>query len=207
MIVQTFGIEGKQLLGYKMRLPSTYLERLTSKTPEHIDYNYYMERKLMNCIQKQLFQIGYNKELEELETQYLESDRAKVLAGLRNQGYGLVVDQLVVKLNGDKGNIIDYLLNKTKMKTIVSKLVSYHIKKRRRIVTRVNGEPIKMMVKIIQARQKCMEVIKSLVPLSDVPKLKKVKLNIVVNNNIDPNNQDIKRIWAIRKAQEITNKL
>ena len=195
VIVKTSGVEGKQLLGYKMRLPSTYLERLNSDKPEYIDYNYYMEKALMNCIQKQLFQVGYNKELAELEKKYLNSDRSKVLSELRNKGYGIIIDHLM-KLDNNKDKIIKYLLNETKLKTTVSKLISYHIKKRGRIVTRVNGEPIKMMVKIIQARQKCMDVIKSLVHISEIPKLKQVKLNIIAPKNSKEN-------WAVRKAKEM----
>jgi len=199
LIIKSFGVTGKQLLGYKMRLPSTYLERLDGNTPEHIDYVYYMERALMNCIQKQLFQVGYNKQLAELEKKYIESDRQKVLDGLRQKGYGLVVDQLKLKFNNNKEKSIDYLLG-TKLKTIVSRLVSYHIKKRSRIVTRVNGEPIKMMVKIIQAKQKCFDVIKSLVPLDQVPKLKNVRLNIV-----KPTNSGVSKIadaWIRSKTKK-----
>ena len=53
-----------------------------------------------------------------------------------------------------------------------------------------------MMVKIIQARQKCMDVIKSLVHISEIPKLKQVKLNIIAPKNSKEN-------WAVRKAKEM----
>lgn len=105
-------------------------------------------------------------------------DQSKVMQGMRARGYGVVVDQLMFKFGQDKQKVIDYLLN-TDLKKIISPLVSYHIKKRGRIVTRICGEPIKMMVKLIQQKQKCMNVIKSLVPLDQIPKLRPAKLNII----------------------------
>jgi DNA polymerase elongation subunit (family B) len=203
VIVKSYGVEGKQLMGYKMRLPSTYLERLNSDKPEQIDYNYYMEKVLMNCIQKQLFQIGYNKELKDLEKKYLDSDQEKVLKELRKMGYTIVVDQVLSKFEGDKKKAIDYLINETDLKKIVSKLVSYHIKKRGRIVTRINKEPIKMMVKIIQAREKCMKQIRSLVHISEIPKVRPVKLNIVKPGH----NLPMKERWAVQKAATIRNRV
>ena len=193
LIVKSYGVKDKQLLGHKMRLPSTYLERLESNTPERIDYEYYMEKALMNCIQKQLFQVGYKKELEALEKKYLDMDQIKVLNAMRAKGYGIVVDQLMLKFNWDKKSVIDYLLM-TDLKKIVSPLVSYHIKKRARIVTRICGEPIKMMVKLIQQKQKCMDVINSLVPLSDVPKLRPAKLNIITPT-LGMNKQQVADQW------------
>ena len=184
-----------------MRLPSTYLERLESGTPEPIDYEYYMEKALMNCIQKQLFQVGYKTELEELEKKYLEMDRTKVLNSIRSKGYGVVVDQLITKFEGDKQKIIDYLMN-TDLKKVVSPLVSYHIKKRGRIVTRICGEPIKTMVKLIQLKQKCMDVIKSLVPLSEIPKIRPAKLNIITPT-LGMNKQQVADQWIRSKTAQI----
>ena len=201
LIVKSYGVKDKQLLGYKMRLPSTYLERLESGTPEPIDYEYYMEKALMNCIQKQLFQVGYKTELEELETKYLEMDRTKVLNSIRSKGYGVVVDQLITKFEGDKQKIIDYLMN-TDLKKVVSPLVSYHIKKRGRIVTRICGEPIKTMVKLIQLKQKCMDVIKSLVPLSEIPKIRPAKLNIITPT-LGMNKQQVADQWIRSKTAQI----
>jgi DNA polymerase elongation subunit (family B) len=203
LIVKSYGVKDKQLLGYKMRLPSTYLERLESDTPEPIDYVYYMEKALMNCIQKQLFQVGYNKELAELEEKYSHMDQNKVLNTLRKRGYNVVVDQLMSKFDSNKQKVIDYLLN-TDLKKIVSPLVSYHIKKRGRIVTRICGEPIKMMVKLIQQKQKCLDVIKSLVPLSEVPKLRPVKLNIITPN-LGMSKQQVADQWI--KNKTITMKI
>jgi len=201
LIVKSYGVKDKQLLGLKMRLPSTYLERLDSPTPEPIDYEYYMEKALMNCIQKQLFQVGYKKELAELQKVYVEEDRSKVLNALHDRGYGVIVNQLLFKFEFDKQKVIDYLLD-TDLKKIVSPLVSYHIKKRARIVTRVCGEPIKMMVKLIQQKQKCMDVIKSLVPLDQVAKVRPCKLNIVAPT-YGMTNQQIADNWIKNRTANL----
>lgn len=204
VIVKSYGVKGEQLLGYKMRLPSTYLERLETDKPEQIDYEYYIEKALMNCIQKQLFQVGYKKELEALEKEYIEKDRQKVLDELVKLGYNLVVDQLLVKFDGDKEKAIDYLLG-TDLKAKVKKLVSRHIVKRGRIVTRINGEPIKMMLKLIQQKRKCTDVIKTLVPVSEVPKIRPVKLNIIVPS-LGTNKQQLADDWIKKKTSEMREK-
>lgn len=208
LIVKSYGIKDTQLLGYKMRLPSTYLERVESDTPEQIDYEYYMEKALMNCIQKQLFQVGYKIELEELEKKYLEIDQTKVLDEMRKRGFGLVVDQAMAKFEGNKGDVIAYLL-KTDLKKVINPLVTYHIKKRGKIITRVNGEPIKMMVKLIQQKQKCMDAIKIVVPFSEVRnrsrsanKPKKTKLNIV-NSDLGMTKQEVADNWIKSKTAQI----
>jgi len=186
VIVNSYGVTDTQLLGLKMRLPSTYLERAETETPENIDYVYYMEKSLMNCIQKQLFQIGYKKELAELQSKYIEKDRTKVLESLSSKGYGLIVDQVMAKMDYDKEKVIEYLL-KTELVKIVKPLISYHIVKRNRIDTRIHGEPIKMMVKLIRLKQKCMDELKLLGPKKpkEPPKKKGPRLNIIGGNKIE----------------------
>jgi DNA polymerase delta subunit 1 len=204
IIVKSYGIKDTQLLGYKMRLPSTYLERLEADTPEQIDYEYYMEKSLMNCIQTQLFQIGYKTELAEFDRKYSDKDQTKVLTEMRNRGYGIIVDQLMAKFDNDKDIVIKYLLD-TELKKIISPLVTYYIKKRGRIVTRVNGEPIKMMVKLIQQKQKCMDVIKSLVPVSEIPKLRPAKLN-VITPNLGMTKQEVADEWIKKRTTQMKDK-
>jgi len=201
VIVKSHGIKDKQLLGYKMRLPSTYLERLESDTPEPIDYEYYMEKALMNCIQKQLFQVGYKKELKELEERYMNVDQMKILNELRKKGYGVVVDQLMTKFCYNKEAVIKYLLN-TELKKIVNPLVTYHLKKRGRAMTRVDGEPIKMMLKLIQQKQKYVNVIKTLKPVSEIPKLRPAKLNIITPD-LGLTKQQVVDKWIKDKTTQI----
>ena len=200
LIVKSYGVKDKQLLGYKMRLPSTYLERLESDTPEPIDYEYYMEKALMNCIQKQLFQIGYMKELKVLHDKFLDIDQKRVLDGMRKSGYGVVVDQLMTKFDHDKTKVISYLLN-TDLKKVINPFITYHIKKRGRIDTRVTGEPIKMMVKLIQQKQKCMDVIKNMIPLEDVPRKRPAKLEIVTPD-LGISKDEVVNNWIASKTNQ-----
>jgi DNA polymerase elongation subunit (family B) len=206
VIVNSYGIIETQLLGLKMRLPSTYLERAETETPENIDYVYYMEKTLMNCIQKQLFQIGYKKELAELQRTYINKDRTKVLESLRSKGYGLIVDQVMAKMDYDKEKVIEYLLN-TELAKIVKPLVSYHIVKRNRIDTRIHGEPIKMMVKLIRQKQKCMDELKLLKTKKpkENKKKKPPRLNIMFDPKIIPanGNQEMKDKWIHMKTVQL----
>lgn len=197
LIVKSHGVKDKQLLGYKMRLPSTYLERLESDTPEVIDYEYYLEKSMMNCIQKQLFQIGYKQELNQLKNKYLDIDQTKLFNDLRKQGYTIVANQALAKFDGDKTKAIDFLLT-TDMKKIVNPLVTYHIKKRGRISTRMDGEPIKMMIKLIQQKQKCMDVIKTLTRLSEVPIKRPARLQIITPT-LGMSQQEIADKWIKTK--------
>ena len=175
LIVKSFGVEGQQNLGYKMRLPETYLERLDSETPEKIDYNYYIEKVLKNCVE-QVFRTGYQEELGVLYEKYAHIDQLKVLNELRLKGYGVAVDQLMDKCNGDKKQVIDMFL-KTDIEKIVKRLVSVNIVKRGQLVSRVTKEPIKLMLKMIEAKKKFTNYIKTLVHKDSVP-IKSPRLNI-----------------------------
>ena len=204
LIVKSHGVEGQQLLGYKMRLPSTYLERLDSDNPEHIDYEYYLEKALMNCIQKQLFQIGYKTELKELADKYLDIDRTKVINALKAKGYEIQVVQLLAKFKYDKGMVINHLMGVKEMQKIIKPLVSFHIKKRKRLVTRVSGEPIKMMLKLIKAKQEYLKDIKKLVRVSDIPKLRPARLNVVNPSDLNTNKA---KEWANKMVTKLNPRL
>lgn len=181
VIVKSFGGNSDEKLGYKMRTPDVFLERLNSETPEYLDYEYYLEKKLMNSIEKQLFQIGYQDELKELEEKYLDIDQTRLLQDLRDRGYGFVVDQLIEKFAGDKSKIIDYLLNETDLTKIVKKLYNYHIKRRngrkRRLTTRINPCPLGTMIELIRAKTLYLNEIKEYHMTKNKPK--KIKLKIL----------------------------
>jgi len=181
VIVKSFGGNSDEKLGYKMRTPDVFLERLNSDTPEYLDYEYYLEKKLMNSIEKQLFQIGYQDELKELEEKYLDIDQTRLLQDLRDRGYGFVVDQLIEKFAGDKSKIIDYLLNETDLTKIVKKLYNYHIKRRngrkRRLTTRINPCPLGTMIELIRAKTLYLNEIKEYHMTKNKPK--KIKLKIL----------------------------
>jgi hypothetical protein len=178
LIVKSFGIEGQQNLCYKMRLPETYLERLDSETPEKIDYNYYIEKVLKNCVE-QVFRTGYQEELGVLYEKYANTDQLKVLNELRLKGYGVAVDQLMDKCGGDKKQAIDLFLQ-TDIEKIVKRLVSVNIVKRGQLVSRVTKEPIKLLLKMMEAKKKFTNYIKTLVHKDNipVPPVKSPRLNI-----------------------------
>lgn len=96
------------LLGHKMRLTEQYVERLTSQTPERIDYHYYIEKVLMNPI-NQLFEIGFKDEIAKLQhVSYKPTNRHKpiyldrpvqIILKMRERGYDLKVFKEAVHYN------------------------------------------------------------------------------------------------------------
>ena len=208
LITKTFGIEGKQKLGYKMRTPEVYRDKLNTDEPDHVDYEYYLEKKVMNSIEKQLFQIGYKEELRELEEKYLEADREKLLRDLRKKGYDHIVDELMKKYNGDKEEVIEYLRDKDKVGklfNIVRPLYSFHIKRRKgrkkRICARVCAEPIGMMLRLMGAKSLYLEEVKS--RNGRTKPRKKLKLKIMGKKKV------VSKQWQrekIEQIQQIKNK-
>ncbi len=167
VICKTFGIDETQKLGYKMRTPEVYKNKLCTETPDKLDYTYYLEKKIMNSIEKQLFQIGYKDELKELEEKFLEVDRGRVLRDLRKQGYDHIVDELMRKYDNDKEDVIEHLMDPVKigkLLKIVKPLYRFHIKRRqgrkKRVCARVSAEPIGMMLRLIDLKTKALDEIK-----------------------------------------------
>jgi DNA polymerase elongation subunit (family B) len=54
------------LLGHKMRLLEQYQEKVNTPAAEKLDYNYYIEKALMNPI-NQLFEIGFKDDIAQLQ--------------------------------------------------------------------------------------------------------------------------------------------
>ena len=96
------------LLGHKMRLTEQYLERLNSPNPERIDYNYYIEKALMNPI-NQLFEVGFKDDIAKLQhVSYKPTNRHKaiyldrpvqIILKMRERGYDLKVFREAVRYN------------------------------------------------------------------------------------------------------------
>ena len=59
-----------------------------------------------------------------------------------------------------------------------------------------------MMVKLIQQKQKCMDVIKSLVPLDQVAKLRPCQINIVTPT-LNMTKQQVADTWIIQRAAKL----
>jgi DNA polymerase elongation subunit (family B) len=188
-------IKDESKLGMKMRTSDVYLERSESGKPEHIDYMYYLEKTVKNGIEKQLYQVGYKKELDELENKYLEMDQNKLFYALgkkitnldknpeiqkmRIQGYNQLLLKLFAQFDNDKSKVIDHLLEDDSFKKIIKPLYSFIIKRRkgrgRRLSSRIDREPIMMMVRIAQAKAEVMRSIRDY-----APKPKEVKKKLVL---------------------------
>ena len=96
------------LLGHKMRLSEQYVDRLNSPNPERIDYNYYIEKALMNPI-NQLFAVGFKDIIAQMQhVSYRPTNRHKIIyldrpvqiiLKMRERGYDLKVFKEAVRYN------------------------------------------------------------------------------------------------------------
>ena len=96
------------LLGHKMRLTEQYLEKLNTPNPERIDYNYYIEKALMNPI-NQLFEVGFKDVIAQMQhVSYRPTNRHKtiyldrpvqIILKMRERGYDLKVFKDAVRFN------------------------------------------------------------------------------------------------------------
>jgi len=96
------------LLGHKMRLVEQYVERLNTPNPERIDYNYYIEKALMNPI-NQLFEVGFKDIIAQMQhVSYRPTNRHKtiyldrpvqIILKMRERGYNLKVFKEAVRFN------------------------------------------------------------------------------------------------------------
>ena len=149
-------------LGYKMRLPETYLERLNTQEHEQIDYLYYMNKVMMNCVE-QLWQIGYNKEIAALQPKYEFEDKWKIinqLASMDKTKYEKVMQlwnhaasqgctqQQVVEFVYDE--MFEYPGLKTAAKTAKSAVVGKNA-----CNPRINNKPIKQLCNAAIKRKQC----------------------------------------------------
>ena len=87
-------------LGGKMRLPETYKERMKTDNPEPIDYLYYIEHVLNNCVE-QLIQVGY-QDIINVRTKQIEIERnTNVINDLVSRGYRDAIIPFWNYTNGD----------------------------------------------------------------------------------------------------------
>lgn len=172
----------EEKMGMKMRTQELFLERVKAGTPEHIDYLLYLEKTIKNGIE-QLFQIGYKKELEELDKKYKQMDQDKFfqaledklnvgnLGQIRLEGYR----KKRAELNNDE-ETIEWLITDANLTKIAKPLYNYHIKRRkgrgRRISSRIDKEPILMMVRLMKIKEEVMESVRNYVPKKKIIKLK-----------------------------------
>ena len=180
--------------GNKMLLPELFHERAESDNPAHIDYIYYLEKTVLNPIQRQLYQVGYSRQLDELEKKYKDNDQNKFLFELgmkliekdsdelkkvKVSGYNNLLLKLFQQFDNDKDKVVEYLLADDSFKKIAKPLHTYYVKRRkgrqRRLSTRIDREPIMMIVRLAYAKA---EVCKSIRNYKPKPK-KKMTLKIL----------------------------
>lgn len=96
-----------KLLGQKMVLTEQYLDSLESDKPYNIDYNYYIEKVLMNPI-NQLFEVGFKDIIPLMGVTYQPTTRHKtidlnkpvqVILKMRERGYSFDVLRKSVEYN------------------------------------------------------------------------------------------------------------
>ena len=190
-------IHDESKTGEKMLLPELYLERAESENPSRIDYMYYLEKTIKNGIEKQLYQVAFRPELEELEKRYKDNDQNKFLYALgmkliegersdemkkiKVEGYNNLLLKLFAEYNNDKEKVIEYLLEDYTFKKIAKPLYSYHVKRRqgrtRRLSTRIDREPIMMMVRLAYSKAEVCKEIRSYT--YNLKPRKKVALKII----------------------------
>ena len=185
LVVKTDNKDDK--VGYKMRTTDLFLERAPTDKCEKLDCLHYLEKTIKNCIQVQLYQVGYKKYLDELEKEYLESDCNRVLFELgknlkekvknfNTNVYNEMILKLLHKHNNDKLKVIEELLEDKSYEKHIKPLYRFHIKRRdgikKRLSTRVDREPISMMVALAKVKEKVMESIRNYERPKKVVKLK-----------------------------------
>lgn len=100
--------ETATLLGHKMRLTEQYVEKIGRENEEKIDYNYYIEKVLMNPI-NQLFAVGFKDEIDKLRCiSYKPTNRHKeihmdkpvqIILKMMERGYSLKTFKEAVQYN------------------------------------------------------------------------------------------------------------
>nr|QBK90260.1 MAG: DNA polymerase elongation subunit family B [Pithovirus LCPAC102] len=97
-------------LGPKMRLPETYLDRMDSDNSEPIDYIYYLEHVLMNCIE-QLVQVGYKNEIIKRIKYETTIRYTSIINDLVGKGLQEIMMPYWTYTEGDVIKTVDLLLN------------------------------------------------------------------------------------------------
>jgi DNA polymerase elongation subunit (family B) len=166
LIVKDNGNGG--LLGQRLRLPEVYNERKGTKDNEEIDTLYYLEKLFIKSIE-QLWQVGYNKELEVLDLKYRIEDAYKMLdktqVSCKNErkntkeAYGYV-EGIFKHFSYDYLKILDYFENVMPVKAEENQVIKFVFNKFKKarcefvsgrdvFNPKITALPIKMMVKAI----------------------------------------------------------
>ena len=133
------------LLGRRMRDPETYYRRLGTDQHEPIDYEYYIEHFLMDCIEK-YWQIAYKDVIAAAMESHRIEDYCKVLEDVRYAGFdSQVAEALVVNEYDPERAVKALLLTPLKNKVITARRA--YITGRHVYDCRLNDKPIKSLLK------------------------------------------------------------
>jgi len=142
--------EEEKYLGWKMRLPETYLERMGTDEQENIDAMYYIDKVLKNCIE-QLFRVGYREILDIREPRMEQEDWYRAMCQIAKRGYHDLVRNAYEQCNGIWKDA--YALFKSwrvpRMIGHVDKARTQNITGKKVLDVRINEQPIKSMIKAI----------------------------------------------------------
>jgi len=137
--------EPVHLLGQRMRDPETFYRRIGTVDHEPIDYEYYIEHFLQDCIEK-YWSIAYQDIIKEKTESSRISDYSRILVELRYDGYESQVVQALSNNDMDPQRAVNALL--------LTPLKNKVILQRRRFITgrhvfdcRLNASPIKTLLK------------------------------------------------------------
>lgn len=136
----------KELLGYKMRLPETCIE-----TGEKIDYIYYIEKIIMNCIE-QLWSIAFKDEIDKIELPYELEDKMEAChyAANINKNANIKMNELYQEYQGDIMKIYEAMFDTPGLKTHAKKARGACISGRKVFKPRLTKKPIKHFIKAIK---------------------------------------------------------
>jgi len=138
------------LLGMKLRLPETYIERKNTNIEEIPDYRYYIEKLFMKSLE-QLWYIGFRKELDELEQQYILEDSVSIIQEMINSSKdnGISIINLWNQYNGDPHKVIEILSTDKKYNNKYTIAKRKYISGRNVFKSRISKNPIKKLLKAI----------------------------------------------------------
>ena len=167
--------EPVNLLGQRMRDPETYHRRLGTEFHEPIDYEYYIEHFLMDCIEK-YWKIAYQDVIKPTMKQNKINDHHNILVDLRYLGYEKYVVTALTNNDNDPIRAVQALLL-TPIKNRVINLRRKYITGRSIYDCRLNDRPIKTLLKGYN-NGRLEEAVKSLAS----PKLYEALKHIHINN-------------------------
>lgn len=148
---------GGKYVGENLRLVNEYKESLNTPTPYKIDYLAYIEKYLCKCID-QLFSIGYSKQLEKMNEQYLQNDVNRVFSGVWHNAvnYRTLITEILDKANTAADALTTFKGNQH-LSVYTKKYTAYYLNNKNRIITRISSTPVANLMSYIKVKEKCLQ--------------------------------------------------